>query len=45
MKNGIMLAMAVVLLFLGCAGSPEMSPEQREAVRQSNENYRRMQTP
>jgi hypothetical protein len=45
MKNGIRLAMAVVLLFLGCAGSPEMSPEQREAVRQSNENYRRMQTP
>ena len=45
MKNGILLAMAVVLLFLGCTGSPEMSPEQREAVRQSNETFRRMQTP
>jgi len=45
MKNWMMLAMAVVLFLLGCAGSPNMSPEQREVIRQSNENYRRMQTP
>jgi protein involved in sex pheromone biosynthesis len=45
MKNWIMLAMAVVVLLSGCAGHRDSSPEQREAIRQSNENYRRMQTP
>lgn len=45
MKNGMVLAMAVALLFLGCAGRPEMSTVQAEAFRPSNENCRGMQTP
>jgi hypothetical protein len=44
-KKLIFLALAGVMLVSSCATTQNMSTEEREAIRRSNENYRRMQTP
>jgi hypothetical protein len=37
--------MAALLFLISCASSKSMTPEELEAIRKSNENYRRMQGP
>jgi hypothetical protein len=44
-KSTIAIIMAALLFLISCASSKTMTPEELEAIRKSNENYRRMQGP
>ena len=44
-KSTIAIIMAALLFLISCANSKNMTPEELEAIRKSNENYRRMQGP
>lgn len=45
MRKLVGLTLAAVVFVLSCAARQSESTEEREAIRRSNENYRRMQTP
>jgi hypothetical protein len=44
-KSAFAIIMAALLFLISCASTQNMTPEELEAIRKSNENYRRMQGP
>ena len=44
MKHWILLLLSALVFLLSCANSQNITEQEREAIRRSNENYRRMQT-
>jgi hypothetical protein len=42
-KSTLAIIMAVLLLLISCASTKNMTPEELEAIRKSNERYERMQ--
>ena len=44
-KSTIAIIMAVLLFMISCASSKNMTPEELEAIRKSNERYESMKGP
>jgi hypothetical protein len=44
-KATLAIIMAAVLFLISCASTQNMTPEEREAIRKSNERYERMKGP
>ncbi len=45
MKSAFAIALAALLFMTSCAGMRDLTPEEREAIRQSNERYERSKGP
>jgi hypothetical protein len=44
-KSTIAVIMAALLFLISCASTQNMTPEEREAIRRSNERYERSKGP
>jgi predicted outer membrane protein len=44
-RSAIAIILAALLLLTSCASNKDMTPEEREAIRKSNERYERSKGP